>query len=612
MKFAETYSRLGWQICRIRPGQKSPTEKDWGNKTFSDAALIQQELDAGNNIGLKLGPASGVIDVEFDSESGEALLNELIADEPDTTCAYKSSKSIHRIYRLQNGLPDKTKIQSNGLECRLNMQNKALQSALPPSVHSSGAVYTWLPGRSPEDIEPQLMPLRLLAWIRKTAEEASTAKLEVDDDGDLIAPIGERHDAMRRYITDLWSKGYSQRQVRDMAHAFDHNVVRLDDHNADEQIDDLIEWAVENVKQKRKKDPQKPYTLNVEWGNMLLEKEIKHEWLIKGVVVKNEPMVIGGPTKCLKTSMVLDMACSIATGVPFLGQFDVPKKKKIVVISGESGERTIQQFLRTWLKAKDLPDESLANLGLFFRLPKLDDPIQVDCLINDLRKIDCDTVVIDPLYRSLRAGNDASNVYAMGEKLDGIAHELHSAGISVILVHHFRKTGKNFDDAPELEDLSQAGIAEFARQFLFVKRREAYKHDGDHKIWMTWGGSAGHQGLRICQAKTGTFEKGAEWSTDLYTVGQWKERQDGERVERERTESRNVKAELKRYIGDNGGTNKTAAVEYVATLQNVPKTRTKLYLDELIGEGDVEVTQTSKTRTALSLVECEQLDPCGC
>ena len=184
---------------------------------------------------------------------------------------------------------------------------------------------------------------------------------------------------------------------------------------------------------------------------------------------------------------------------------------------------------------------------------------------------------------------------------------LHHAGAYRAAVYP-RRGGR----APELEDLSQAGIAEFARQFLFVKRREAYKHDGDHKIWMTWGGSAGHQGLRICQAKTGTFEKGAEWSTDLYTVGQWKERQDRDRVEKERTESRNVKAELKKYIGDNGGTNKTAVVEYVATLQNVPKTRTKLYLDELIGEGDVEVTQTSKTRTALSLVECEQLDPCGC
>ncbi len=61
----------------------------------------------------------------------------------------------------------------------------------------------------------------------------------------------------------------------------------------------------------------------------LAEMEFKREWLIKNILVIDQPGVIGGPMKSMKTSTMLDMAISIGTGKPFLGRFPVPVQRRV-------------------------------------------------------------------------------------------------------------------------------------------------------------------------------------------------------------------------------------------------------------------------------------------
>lgn len=268
------------------------------------------------------------------------------------------------------------------------------------------------------------------------------------------------------------------------------------------------------------------YTTGSKPASEFCKEELHRNYVVEDFLADNEPMVIGGPTKALKTTIALDMAVSIATGTPFLGKFNVPEMRRVMFISGESGETTTQENLKLVAKSKGLPVSALSQIHIGFKLPKLNNPHCVDDLLRELRDKDIKIVIIDPLYRSLNVGNEASNLYSMGEKLDLIAEKLHRAGVLCVLLHHFRKQGKfaPSNEAPELEDLSQSGIAEFGRQFLLLKRRASYKYDGKHALWFVWGGSAGHQGMRIIQADTGTRTEGARWSSELLYEDEWKER----------------------------------------------------------------------------------------
>jgi hypothetical protein len=289
-------------------------------------------------------------------------------------------------------------------------------------------------------------------------------------------------------------------------------------------------------------------TRSVTLGELLI-KDCTRTYLIENMLVEGEPMIIGGASKTLKTTVMLDMMVSLAcgtqyhelTGDPlkdsmFLGEFECREPRQVMVISGESGEATLQENLVVLLGSKygwkvpstpavgDTPEKlgvpncppGLAeNLNMSFTLPKLDDAVQVEDLIQDILARDIKIVVIDPLYRALRCGDNASNVYAMGEQLELISTRLIKSGITVILCHHFRKQGKTYSESPELEDLSMSGVAEFGRQFLLLKRRKQYEMNGKHDIWFSWGGSAGHQGLKVLDAYTGSRESGVQWAAEL-------------------------------------------------------------------------------------------------
>ena len=78
-----------------------------------------------------------------------------------------------------------------------------------------------------------------------------------------------------------------------------------------------------------------------------------HNWLIKNVLVEGSPMIVGGPKKALKTSVLLDLAVSlgIGEGVMFLNhhRFRVEKHVAVGMYSGESNAPTVATTVRNIL-----------------------------------------------------------------------------------------------------------------------------------------------------------------------------------------------------------------------------------------------------------------------
>lgn len=251
----------------------------------------------------------------------------------------------------------------------------------------------------------------------------------------------------------------------------------------------------------------------------LASKKFASDWLVESLLVADQPAVIGGQKKTLKTTLSIDMAISLATGTPFLGKFRVPTARKVAVVSGESGKATVQETASRIALAKKV---KLADCSIFwsFRLPRLDSLDDRKELKIFLAANKINVVFIDPLYLCLlgRGRASAANLYEVGPVLYHAANACLTAGATPVFLHHATKgSAKRECNGPlDLDDLAFSGIGEFARQWLLLNRREPFQiGSGSHKLWLAAGGSAGHSGCWQADIDEGTLAAGRKWSVKV-------------------------------------------------------------------------------------------------
>jgi AAA domain len=227
----------------------------------------------------------------------------------------------------------------------------------------------------------------------------------------------------------------------------------------------------------------------------LAEAKYDIKFLIDNVLVDNQPAVIGGPKKALKTTLALDLGISLATGTDFLGRFAVNQQKRVLVCSAESGLGTIQETVLRICKAKGVELASIDDLFFETRVPSIQSSDARVDFAHFLKDTEADIVICDAFYR-MHDGKDASNLFAMGAPLAAFGDLCQSVGATPIVCHHSKTSRLNQYAPLDLDDLAFAGCAEYFRQWLLLSRREAYEPgSGLHSLWLTLGGSAGHNGL---------------------------------------------------------------------------------------------------------------------
>jgi hypothetical protein len=154
----------GCRFVRVARREKRPLGAAWQTKATDNPADVANWLRSGSNVGLLLGPASGIVDVEYDDPAGREQLAAFgILD--IATPTWRSARGEHRLFRWEPWMPAAAVVHADDLEIRIG--GRAAQSVLPPSIHPDGQPYSWT--TSPADVAIASFPAQLLAGLPCTA-----------------------------------------------------------------------------------------------------------------------------------------------------------------------------------------------------------------------------------------------------------------------------------------------------------------------------------------------------------------------------------------------------------------------------------------------------------
>jgi hypothetical protein len=178
---ALAYAALGWAVFPLRPKDKRPLiARDAGGRGCLDATTDQATIRGwwwrtpSANIGVACGP-SGIVVLDIDGEEGAGWLEQLIAEHdvlPDHPFSLTRSGG-HVVFRS----PPAVRIaNAQGRPApKLDVRAAGGYIVAPPSIHPSGHVYCWEPGRSPWETAPPPMPGWLLGLVAANDNRAAAS-----------------------------------------------------------------------------------------------------------------------------------------------------------------------------------------------------------------------------------------------------------------------------------------------------------------------------------------------------------------------------------------------------------------------------------------------------
>jgi hypothetical protein len=168
----------------------------------------------------------------------------------------------------------------------------------------------------------------------------------------------------------------------------------------------------------------------------------KQEMLISGWIPANTDIALGATWKAGKTLLSLDMAVSLAAGVPFLGEFAVPKPVRVAYMINEGGRKRAYQYIAAIAEHKglDVRRDVLPRLFVQHGASKVTDPDALAKMAAQLGPVEPAIIFIDPWY--LSAGEtDSKDLNSAGGPLGNLSGLARGLGASLLITNHWRKGG---------------------------------------------------------------------------------------------------------------------------------------------------------------------------
>jgi hypothetical protein len=223
LEAAQAYVQRGWSVIPIPLRQKAPQVKDWPNLRLTELDVPRQFREAAN-VGLILGAPSGdLADIDLDSPEALAVADFFL---PQTMSVFDraSKPRAHRLYYCAS-LPSPRKFSAPDGKCLVELRSTGQQTVVPPSVHPSGEVITWVSDGEPARVEGPIL-------LQNGARTAAAALL-----GRSWPAKGQRHDAALALAGMLFGAGWAEDEAQNFVRAV---VTAAGDEEARARVLDVV------------------------------------------------------------------------------------------------------------------------------------------------------------------------------------------------------------------------------------------------------------------------------------------------------------------------------------------------------------------------------------
>lgn len=437
LDYAITYARRGWRVFPVRG--KLPLVM-WAEEATTDEDKItvwwtQEHPDAG--IGLVTGSGLVVLDVDAAHggiDSMGALFAEYAGSLGDTPVVRTGGGGLHFYFSTPIELRNKTNVRKG-----IDIRGDGGYVVAPPSPHASGTPYAW------EDSGPN-DPMS--DWPFDLHREEPAPVLPQGGDG--ILP-GNRNAVLMSLAGSMRRRGMGELAIRE----------GLLIENREKCNPPLPESEVIKIaKSAMRYNPSDPATsiemetMAVDMIDFLAEKIEAPQWLVQGVWPTGAIGFIIGPPKVFKSFFALEMGLAIANGVPFLGMFDVPMERTVLLIQEESSRAAFKERVS---RASNVYGRT-RNFHVISNKPfNLEDKLGYERLKVDIAALRPSVLILDPLSSFVRGNqNDAQN---MGDFIRSLVDLRNEFDLSIVIVHHSKKADpKEFRGSSALYAASEVTI----------------------------------------------------------------------------------------------------------------------------------------------------------
>jgi hypothetical protein len=214
--------------------------------------------------------------------------------------------------------------------------------------------------------------------------------------------------------------------------------------------------------------PAAPQLLPVVRASALESAEEQKPWLIERLWSAGAVGIVSGPPKALKTWTALEMAISVATGLPCLATFPVHRSGPVLLYAAEEPMPALHSRLHALARnhALDLDQVDIRVIAAdSLRLDHGEDREKLTATVRFHRPV---LLILDPLIRL--HGLDENQSGPMAELLGYFRSLQRSTGTAIAIIHHSRKHAAS-SAAPGQSLRGSSDLYAFVDSLVSLERR---------------------------------------------------------------------------------------------------------------------------------------------